>query len=204
MDGRLPSADPAHARGDAAAGNNVDGTGFSLGRHIDRLFPTAASLDNIDVAAANTGHRLSAVQQEIRRQLRAQSDSHHEQARGIEATKAAIAELYARISEMKAKAQTSERMVFDITQDIKALDFAKRNVSQATATMRRLQLLVGGVGQLQRLKEQRRFAEAARVLPAIAGLREGFGEYAGVRAVARLDADAAALQRSLGSLALQE
>ncbi|KAJ2501565.1 Vacuolar protein sorting-associated protein 53 [Coemansia sp. RSA 1972] len=200
-------AEPAYTREEssgASVAGHLDSTGFSMAKHIDRLFPSASSLDNVDVAAANTGHRLHAVKQEIRRQLRAQSDSHQQQTQSIEATKAAIGELYTRISEMKAKAQTSERMVFDITQDIKALDFAKRNLSQATATMRRLQLLVSGVGQLRQFKEQKRYGEAARLLPAIAGLREGFSEHMGVRAIARLDDEAAALQRSLGSMAFQE
>ncbi|KAJ2451484.1 Vacuolar protein sorting-associated protein 53 [Coemansia sp. RSA 2336] len=182
----------------------LDSTGFSLADYIDRQFPDEASLEKIDIVTANIGHRLAGVKQEIRRQLREQSDSQQQQAQSIEATKTAINELYQRISEMKAKAQTSERTVLDITQDIKALDFAKRNVTQATATMRRLQLLVGAVEQLRQLKAQKRYAEAAKILPAIIGLREGFGEYKEVRAIARLDEAALGLQRSLASMAVQE
>ncbi|KAI9482202.1 Vacuolar protein sorting-associated protein 53 [Coemansia sp. RSA 989] len=182
----------------------LDSAGFSLANYIDRQFPDEASLEKIDIVTANIGHRLTTVKQEIRRQLREQSDSQQQQAQSIEATKTAINELYQRISEMKAKAQTSERTVLDITQDIKALDFAKRNVTQATATMRRLQLLVGAVEQLRQLKAQKRYAEAAKILPAIIGLREGFGEYKEVRAIARLDEAALGLQRSLASMAVQE
>ncbi|KAI7834739.1 Vps53-like protein, partial [Kickxella alabastrina] len=174
-------------------------------RHIDNMFPDEASLEGIEVVAENMRRRLTEVRGTLRTLLRAQSASAgQQQQQSVEATKAAINELHQRISEMKAKARTSERMVLDITQDIKALDFAKRNVTQTTTTMRRLQMLIAAVGQLRQLKEQRRWGEAAIVVAAVTGLTEGFADFGRVRPIATLLADAQALQRETAALASAE
>ncbi|KAJ1729345.1 Vacuolar protein sorting-associated protein 53 [Coemansia biformis] len=190
--------------GSTAGPEELDSADFSMERYIDRLFPDGAALEGVGLAEANARHQLLAVSGEIRRALRVQSDSSQQQAQGIEATKAAITELYTRISEMKAKARSAERVVVDITQDIRSLDFAKRNLTQTTTTMRRLQLLVGSVAQLRQLKEQGRYHDAAQLLPAIGGLREGFSDFQPVRQIAKLDQTAESLRRSLASQALQE
>ncbi|KAJ2864653.1 Vacuolar protein sorting-associated protein 53 [Coemansia erecta] len=180
------------------------------GRYLDRLFPSDSSLEKIDAATASIKRRHQTVVDEIRQVVHEQSGSDKQRAAmqrgggGVEATKAAIDELYTRISEMRAKARTSERMVLDITQDIKALDFAKRNLTHTTATMRRLQLLIGSVEQLRRMKDRRMYADAAKLVPAVAGLREGFSEFAKVKQVAGLSEAAGRLQRALGSQAYQD
>ncbi|KAJ1799655.1 Vacuolar protein sorting-associated protein 53 [Coemansia sp. RSA 2399] len=183
------------------------------GRYVDRLFPSDESLEKIDTATASIKRRHQTVVSEIRQVVHEQSASDKQRVAmqhdgggggGVEATKAAIDELYARISEMRAKARTSERMVLDITQDIKALDFAKRNLTHTTATMRRLQLLIGSVEQLRRMKDRRLYADAAKLVPAVAGLREGFGDFAKVKQVAGISETAERLQRALGSQAYQD
>ncbi|KAJ2863084.1 Vacuolar protein sorting-associated protein 53, partial [Coemansia aciculifera] len=183
----------------------LDSAEFATGHYVDRLFPDDASLEGVDVAAENLRRRLQVVTQDIRQLLRAQSnDNNKQQAQNLEATKAAIGELYTRISEMKAKARTSERMVLDITQDIKSLDSAKRNLTHTTTTMKRLQMLIGAVGQLRHLKEQSKYYEASQLMQAIGGLREGFADFGRVRQIAALHENADALQRGLASQAFQE
>ncbi|KAJ2026027.1 Vacuolar protein sorting-associated protein 53, partial [Coemansia sp. S3946] len=183
----------------------LDSAEFATGHYVDRLFPDDASLEGVDVAAENLRRRLQVVTQDIRQLLRAQSnDNNKQQAQSLEATKAAIGELYTRISEMKAKARTSERMVLDITQDIKSLDSAKRNLTHTTTTMKRLQMLIGAVGQLRHLKEQSKYYEASQLLLAIGGLREGFAGFGRVRQIAALHESADGLQRGLASQAFQE
>ncbi|KAJ2687738.1 Vacuolar protein sorting-associated protein 53, partial [Coemansia spiralis] len=177
----------------AGGGEELDSAEFSMERFIDRLLPDGRALEGVGVAEANARHQLAAVSGEIQRALRAQAEGSQQQVQGIEATKAAIAELYTRISEMRAKARAAERMVVDITQDIKSLDFAKRNLTRTTTTMRRLQLLVGSVERLRLLTEQSRYHDAAQLLPAIGGLREGFGGFQNVRQIAKLDQTAEAL-----------
>ncbi|KAJ2394345.1 Vacuolar protein sorting-associated protein 53, partial [Coemansia sp. RSA 2559] len=210
---------PLAQRNDSSSSSSSEETATPegvAGRYIDRLFPSDSSLEKIDAAAASIKRRHQTVVDEIRQVVHEQSGSDKQRAAmqhgggggggcgGVEATKAAIDELYTRISEMRAKARTSERMVLDITQDIKALDFAKRNLTHTTATMRRLQLLIGSVEQLRRMKDRRMYADAAKLVPAVAGLREGFGEFAKVKQVAGLSEAAGRLQRALGSQAYQD
>ncbi|KAJ2740384.1 Vacuolar protein sorting-associated protein 53 [Coemansia sp. BCRC 34301] len=184
---------------------HLDSAEFATGHYVDRLFPDEASLEGVDVAAENLRRRLHVVTQDIRQLLRAQSnDNNRQQAQDLEATKAAIGELYTRISEMKAKARTSERMVLDITQDIKSLDSAKRNLTHTTTTMKRLQMLIGAIGQLRYLKEQSKYYEASQLMQAIGGLREGFSDFGRVRQIAALSESANALLRNLASQAFQE
>ncbi|KAJ2707423.1 Vacuolar protein sorting-associated protein 53 [Coemansia sp. IMI 203386] len=167
-------------------------------QRIDSMFPDSASLEGIEVVADNMRRRLGSVHETMRTLLRAQSDSNssnQQQQQSMESTRIAIDDLYQRISEMRAKARTSERTVLDITQDIKALDFAKRNLTQTTTAMRRLQMLIAAVRQLRQLKIQKRWGEAATVVSAIAGLSEGFSGYEQVRPVSSLLSSARELQK---------
>ncbi|KAJ2511107.1 Vacuolar protein sorting-associated protein 53 [Coemansia sp. RSA 1939] len=212
---------------EAAGTVQLDRSEFSVSQYVNRLFPSDSSLDGVDAVAASIKRRYQKVVKEIRQVVHEQSNSGSgsdsvqrevtkmddkssanaasaKEGSGVEATKAAIGELYTRISEMRAKARTSERMVLDITQDIKALDFAKRNLTHTTATMRRLQLLIGSVEQLRRMKDKRMYADAAKLVPAIDGLREGFAQFGNVKAVAALSLSAHTLQRALGSQAYQD
>ncbi|KAJ1646785.1 Vacuolar protein sorting-associated protein 53 [Coemansia asiatica] len=173
-------------------------------QHIDSMFPDEASLEGIEVVADNMRRRLSTLHESMHTLLRAQSANAGHQQQSIEATRAAIDDLYQRISEMRTKARTSERTVLDITQDIKALDFAKRNLTQTTTTMRRLQMLIAAVRQLRQFKTQKRWGEAAAVAQAISGLTEGFSGFERVRPIASLLADAQGLQKETAALAAAE
>ncbi|KAI8326223.1 hypothetical protein GQ54DRAFT_253300, partial [Martensiomyces pterosporus] len=183
---------------------HLDSVDFSPAHYVDRLFPDEGSLEGVDVALENLRRRMQTTNQDIRQILRAQSNGSAAQTQNLEETKAAIKDLYDRISEMKAKARTSERMVFDITQDIKSLDFAKRNLTQTMTTMKRLQMLIGAIEQLKILTEQSKYLEAAQVLQAVAGLRESFSEYSKIRQISTLDETAATLQRTLSSQVFRE
>ncbi|KAJ2089593.1 Vacuolar protein sorting-associated protein 53 [Coemansia sp. RSA 986] len=198
---------PSSPKGNAEGTKRLDRSEFSVSRYVDRLFPDDESLENIETVSMGIKRRHQTVVREIRQVVHDQSTSDNQRGttmQGVEATKAAIDELYTRISEMRAKARTSERMVLDITQDIKALDFAKRNLTHTTATMRRLQLFIGSVEQLRRMKERRMYGDAAKLVPAVDGLREGFAGFSKVKPVAALNETARGLQRALGSQAYQD
>ncbi|ORX68396.1 hypothetical protein DL89DRAFT_204848, partial [Linderina pennispora] len=173
----------------------LDSVDFAPAAYVDRLFGSEASLEGVDIAVANVRHRHATTTQDIRHLLRQQS------AQGrppdVAATTAGIALLYERISAMKAKARESERTVQDITQDIRALDFAKRNLTAAMTTMKRLQMLVASVEHLRVLAKQQRYKEAAQAVLAVNGLREALAGYERVARVAQLGDAAMALQMQL-------
>jgi hypothetical protein len=52
-----------------------------------------------------------------------------------------LKEMVARIKTIKEKADESEKMVMDITRDIKNLDQGKRNLTLSITVLRRLQML---------------------------------------------------------------
>ncbi|KAJ1944135.1 Vacuolar protein sorting-associated protein 53, partial [Linderina macrospora] len=179
---------------------HLDSVDFTAAGYVDRLFGDEASLEGLDVAAANIRHRHATTAQDIRQLLRQQSAAGGtRQTQDLSAAKAGIAALYERISEMQAKARVSERMVQDITQDIKALDFAKRNLTAAMTTMKRVQMLTASVERLQSLSDQRRFGDAAQAVLAVSGLSESLQGFGRVRQVAGLIASATALQQRLTS-----
>ena len=61
----------------------------------------------------------------------------------------AIKELFEKIYDIKAKASQSERMVQEICADIKKLDCAKTHLQSTITSLKRLQMLITAVGQLE-------------------------------------------------------
>lgn len=96
----------------------------------------------------------------------------------------AIAALLEQLLLIREKARESENVVKEITRDIRSLDIAKRNVVSSMTALKRLQMLVNGVDQLQRLAETKRYREAASALQAVRSLLDFFQSYKGVERIA--------------------
>ena len=58
-----------------------------------------------------------------------------------------IQELFAKISEIRRKAEQSEVMVQEICRDIKKLDYAKKHLTYTITALRRLAMLINAVGE---------------------------------------------------------
>ena len=93
---------------------------------------------------------------------------------------AGMAELFQRIQDIRTKAETSEKMVQEITRDIKSLDYAKKHLTTSIRTLNHLKMAVGGVDSLEALVKHRQckapWPQPFTVLPAagphLPGLRE--------------------------------
>lgn len=85
-----------------------------------------------------------------------------------------IQDLFAKIAEIKRKAEDSERMVKEICQDITRLDHAKKNLMATITTLNHLKLLVDGVDQLQNMTDKRQYATVANLLEATNALSVNF------------------------------
>lgn len=83
-----------------------------------------------------------------------------------------MADLFARIRDIRSKAEVSERMVQEITRDIRSLDHAKKNLTSSITTLNHLKMLVGGVDSLQMLADNRQYRDAANVLSAMLNVRD--------------------------------
>lgn len=127
----------------------------------------------------------------------------------LENAKREIVELFAKITEIRRKAEHSEYMVEEICRDIKKLDYAKRHLTTTITALRRLSMLVNAVGatacipvilhlynmhhdacigacdtlptdQLQHAVERHEYAEAAQLLEAVQQLFAHFQAYGNV------------------------
>lgn len=67
----------------------------------------------------------------------------------IQEAQVAIMELFANISSIKTQASQSERMVQEICADIKRLDYAKTHLQTTITSLKRLQMLITAVTQLE-------------------------------------------------------
>lgn len=61
----------------------------------------------------------------------------------------AINELFGKIHDIKTKASQSEQMVQEICSDIKKLDCAKNHLQSTITSLKRLQMLITAVSQLE-------------------------------------------------------
>lgn len=95
-------------------------------------------------------------------------------------------------------------MVQEITQDIKSLDFAKRHLTLSITALKRLQMLVTAVSQLEVMIQKRQYKDSAQLLQAVLQLIQHFKSYKSIPQVAELSKSIAALQTDLNARSLQE
>ncbi|KAJ2614504.1 Vacuolar protein sorting-associated protein 53 [Coemansia sp. RSA 1365] len=179
----------------------LESTDFSAARFVDALLPDAAALSRVETVRARISQQREAAQHAVGQRQRATADSGR-QAAGVAETTAAIATLHGRVTAMRGAAQRAERMVFDMTQDIKALDAAKRNVAAAATAVQQLQQLAAATARLREECEQQRLGDAATTVAAIDGLRKAVAGLRRVRAVEALARAAEAQQRAAGDVAV--
>ncbi|KAJ2800051.1 Vacuolar protein sorting-associated protein 53 [Coemansia guatemalensis] len=179
----------------------LDSTEFSAARYVDELLPNAATLAGVEAIRARIAQQRAAAQQAVEQRQRAAADGGRQTEGVVEAT-AAIATLHGRVTAMRGAAQRAERMVFDMTQDIKALDAAKRNVAAVAAAAQQLQQLAAATARLREECEQQRLGDAAATVATIDGLRKAVAGLRRVRAVEALARAAEAQQRTAGDVAV--
>lgn len=93
--------------------------------------------------------------------------SESEGRKALEESQKIISVLIKRIEDMKLQASESEKMVGEITRDIKQLDNAKRNLTASIIMVNNLHLLVEGVERLEEASKSRNYNLAASVLEGV-------------------------------------
>jgi hypothetical protein len=73
-------------------------------------------------------------------------------------------ELISRIKNIKEKASDSEKIVSDITRDIKKLDYGKKNLTTSITVLRRLQMLISTMDQLRGMASRKQFTQVSQLL----------------------------------------
>jgi len=162
----------------------LDSPNFDAIAFINRAFPTEASLSKLDTFIVKVGSQISVLDEEISRSVQSQATSQQKASTEICAAQQSIKELFSKISDIKAKASQSERMVHEICADIKKLDFAKTHLQSSITSLKRLQMLMTAVGQLELLAHEYHYREAANLLDAVNQLLGHFKLYTAIPLIA--------------------
>lgn len=170
----LPSTDP------------LDHPDFNAVDYINKLFPTEQSLSNIDEVTGRMKMKIRQLDDEIRTVVRGQTSVEQDGRQALEEAQKAIKQLFARIKDIKEKAEKSEHMVKEITRDIKQLDHAKRHLTASILTLNQLHMLVDGVEKLQILVKKRQYKDIANLLQGVTNVLDHFQKYMSIPQIARL------------------
>lgn len=122
----------------------LDKSDFNLVGYINELFPNEQSLANIDDVLNEMKSKINHLDDEIRTVVRRQNITEAEGKEALVNAKDVILQLTNRIKTIKEKARNSQKMVDEITCDIKQLDNAKRNLTSSIVMLNNLHILVEG------------------------------------------------------------
>eukprot|EP01114_Cavostelium_apophysatum_P021812 TRINITY_DN7705_c0_g1_i1.p1 TRINITY_DN7705_c0_g1~~TRINITY_DN7705_c0_g1_i1.p1 ORF type:complete len:856 (+),score=183.73 TRINITY_DN7705_c0_g1_i1:75-2642(+) len=161
----IPSTDPL----DAPNFNPID--------YINGLFPNEHSLADIEIAISKMKSSIAATDAEILKSVRTQVTTGYKGRQDLEDAQENIRQLFSKVSEIKSKAEQSDRMVTEICREIKSLDFAKRNLTTTITAIRRMQMLTSAVDQLKLMASKKQFREAGNLLEAVDQLAEHFTDF---------------------------
>ncbi|KAI0048281.1 hypothetical protein FA95DRAFT_1588772 [Auriscalpium vulgare] len=169
-----PDTDPLDDLGDDF--NPVDAINF--------YFPDEASLGELDAVQAKLAADEQSVLDEIetlQEELRLQQDPGK-----MQIIQEMISDLLGQMSRIREKATESEAIVRNITKDIQALDLAKKNLILSIATLKRLQMLVNALSQLEDYVRDRKYVDITQSLAVVKQISASFKPYTSVPRISEL------------------
>ncbi|CAO3653139.1 unnamed protein product [Cunninghamella echinulata] len=172
---------------------------------MNRLFPNEQSLSSIDTVLDKIKQKTLVINKDTEQLTTTQiAIGKQGTEKELENAKLAIKDLFQKIQDIKTKAAQSESMVRDITQDVKSLDYAKRHLTHSVTVLKRLQMLVTAVDQLEIMSKNKQYKESAQLLQAVIQLMQHFKSYKSVPQIASLSDRINHLQKELESSVLHE
>ncbi|KAI0929946.1 hypothetical protein AcV5_006778 [Taiwanofungus camphoratus] len=90
------------------------------------------------------------------------------------------------MSRIREKATESEAVVKNITKEIQVLDLAKRNLILSMTTLKRLQMLVNALSQLEDQVKEKKYHEIVQTLAAVKQIGAFFKPYTSVQRISQL------------------
>ncbi|KJA27598.1 hypothetical protein HYPSUDRAFT_34704 [Hypholoma sublateritium FD-334 SS-4] len=158
---------------------------FNAVEILNDFFPDEKSLAHLD--EVNT--RLVETHQELKKEvdfLQAELKSSQDPQR-MSTIQEMISDLLGQMSRIREKATESEAVVRNITKDIQVLDLAKKNLIASMTMMKRLQMLVNALTQLEDLIKEKKYSNVAQTLAAIMQISESsFKSYTAVPRINRV------------------
>ncbi|KAI0066196.1 hypothetical protein BV25DRAFT_1988653 [Artomyces pyxidatus] len=151
---------------------------------LNTYFPDEASLGHLDAVQTQLAadelsllHEIDALQDE----LKLQQDPGK-----MQIIQEMISDLLGQMSRIREKATESEAIVRNITKDIQVLDLAKKNLILSMTTLKRLQMLVNALSQLEDYVKDKKYAEITQSLSAVKQISASFKPYTSVPRIAQL------------------
>ncbi|ORX41475.1 hypothetical protein BCR36DRAFT_468150 [Piromyces finnis] len=170
---------------------------FDVISYINKIFPHEQSLATIDIVLADLKNKINQLDKNIRELLRTQTDAGQQAFQKLEETKKTITQLYKRLQSIKLKASNSERLVQDITKDIKSLDYAKTHLTSSITVIKRLQMFGLAITQLKNMIPTKQYKETAQLLEVIYELLIHFSTYRSILQIDALYVDINSIQTTL-------
>ncbi|KAJ6587222.1 Vps53-like protein [Mycena vulgaris] len=151
---------------------------------LNAFFPDEASLAHI----ASVQARLIENQKELQREIDAlQAElKHNQDPTRMHLIQEMISDLFGQMSRIREKATESEAVVRNITKDIQVLDLAKRNLILSMTTLKRLQMLVNALTQLEDFVKEKKYGEVAQTLAAVKQISASFKQYTSVQRISQV------------------
>ncbi|PHJ15638.1 vps53 n-terminal protein, partial [Cystoisospora suis] len=119
---------------------------------LNEEFPTIASLSSLDSRMSSLQTRLRALDKDIlvavREQARRSSSSSSSSSTSLQSFRQCVKDLVAGLNSMKERADSSDRRVTKICDDIKRLALAKDNLTLSISTLKRLVMLMTALDRL--------------------------------------------------------
>ncbi|PPQ72073.1 hypothetical protein CVT26_006708 [Gymnopilus dilepis] len=151
---------------------------------LNDFFPDEASLAHLDAVSTRLKETQEELQKEIdalQAELRVSQDPER-----MSTIQEMISDLLLQMSLIREKATESEAVVRNITKDIQVLDLAKKNLITSMTVMKRLQMLVNAITQLEELMQEKQYKEVAQTLAAIKEISSSFKSYSTVPRINRI------------------
>lgn len=148
---------------------------------LNQLFPDEASLSQLETVQARLAQNERDLQGEIdalKEELRRDQDPNR-----MQMIQEMISDLLGQMSRIREKATESEAVVRDITKDIQALDLAKKNLILSMTTLKRLQMLVNALTQLEDQAKEKKYGDVSQTLAAVKQISASFKPYTSVHRI---------------------
>ncbi|KAI0283690.1 Vps53-like protein [Russula aff. rugulosa BPL654] len=142
---------------------------------INNYFPNEESLGQLDAVQA----QLAQDEQDLRDEIaRLQDELRLQQGHGrIQLIQEMISDLLGQMSLIREKATESEAIVRNITRDIQVLDLGKDNLVRSMTMLKRYQMLVNALSQLEDYVKDKKYPDITQSLSAVKEISASFKQY---------------------------
>ncbi|EMD37699.1 hypothetical protein CERSUDRAFT_136451 [Gelatoporia subvermispora B] len=157
---------------------------FNAVATLNSYFPDESSLSQLEAVQKRLAQKEQQLQTEIdalKEELRRDSDPSR-----MQLIQEMISDLLGQMSRIREKATESEAVVRNITKEIQVLDLAKKNLILSMTTLKRLQMLVNALSQLEDQVKDRNYHEIVQTLAAVKQIGASFKPYTSVQRISQL------------------